>query len=78
MGNILYTLLHCKTSTALLKLNLNRANVFMHVNIKIFRTTLYLTRIIKNLKVSRDQSSFTATKSKETRNKILAQENTKV
>ena len=29
-----------------------------------------------NLKVSRDRS-FTATKSKETRNKILAQENTK-
>ena len=29
---------------------------------------------IKNLKMSRDQS-FTATKSKDTRNKILAQEN---
>ena len=34
------------------------------------------TRINKNLKVSRDRS-FTATKSKETRNKILAQENSK-
>ena len=28
--------------------------------------------------MSRDQSSFTATKSKETRNKILVQENTEV
>ena len=32
---------------------------------------------IENLKVSRDLS-FTATKNKETTNKILAQENTKV
>ncbi len=51
----------------------------------IIMSTIYLckyaikskcTRINKNLKVSRDRS-FTATKSKETRNKILAQENTK-
>ena len=48
----------------------------MNLNVKPYYGKLTILISLYILKVSRDQS-FTATKSKETRKKILAQENTK-